>query len=218
MSTEMRKPVVTSEFESELNNWIDHKMQAVELINSIGSLLYNKSVELVLFRHTLVDESVSEVLKLHNTTQNFTNSPVSIYETNELAKELLKLDLAPSKIDIGKLASEWTLEEENFATKADFLSNKLDAMIGQEKSHLAPRDVILYGFGRIGRIAARELIKQAGKGQQLRLRAIVTRGDNEEALEKRAALLRNDSVHGAFNGVVDIDLKNRVLIIRICSR
>lgn len=49
MSTEMRKPVVTSEFESELNNWIDHKMQAVELINSIGSLLYNKSVELVLF-------------------------------------------------------------------------------------------------------------------------------------------------------------------------
>mgnify|MGYP003775437281 FL=1 len=213
MSTEMRKPVVTSEFESELNNWIDHKMQAVELINSIGSLLYNKSVELVLFRHTLVDESVSEVLKLHNTTQNFTNSPVSIYETNELAKELLKLDLAPSKIDIGKLASEWTLEEKSFATKADFLSNKLDAMIGQEKSHLAPRDVILYGFGRIGRIAARELIKQAGKGQQLRLRAIVTRGDNEVALEKRAALLRNDSVHGAFPGIVEVDTQVRTMTI-----
>tara|TARA_R110002049_G_scaffold307494_2_gene508104 strand:+ start:2236 stop:3708 length:1473 start_codon:yes stop_codon:yes gene_type:complete len=213
MSTEMRKPVVTSEFESELNSWIDHKMQAVELINSIGGLLYNKSVELVLFRHTLVDESVSEVLKLHNTTQNFTNRPVSIYETNELAKELLKLDLAPSKIDIGKLASEWTLEEENFATKADFLANKLEGMIGQEKSHLEPRDVILYGFGRIGRIAARELIKQAGKGQQLRLRAIVTRGDDAAALEKRAALLRNDSVHGAFQGIVEVDTEERTMTI-----
>ncbi|WP_235933002.1 glyceraldehyde-3-phosphate dehydrogenase [Acidiluteibacter ferrifornacis] len=213
MSTEMRKPVVTSEFESELNNWIDHKMQAVELINSIGSLLYNKSVELVLFRHTLVDESVSEVLKLHNTTQNFTNSKVSIYETNELAKELLKLDLAPSKIDIGKLASEWLAEEENFATKSDFIANKLEGMIGQEKSQLEPRDVILYGFGRIGRIAARELIKQAGKGQQLRLRAIVTRGDNEAALEKRAALLRNDSVHGAFQGIVEVDTAERTMTV-----
>ena len=44
-----------------------------------------------------------------------------------------------------------------------------------ENSNIDPRDVVLFGFGRIGRLAARELIKQAGKGQQLRLRAIVLR-------------------------------------------
>lgn len=213
MNTEMKKPVVTNEFESELNNWIDHKKQAVELISSIGNLLYNKSIELVLFRNTLVDESEAEILKLHNKTQNFTNRPVSVYDTNELAKELLKIDLAPSKIDIGKLASEWLMEEENYASKADFIVDKLDGLIGQEKRQLEPRDVILYGFGRIGRIAARELIKQAGKGQQLRLRAIVTRGDNEAALEKRAALLRNDSVHGAFKGIVELDTEERTMTI-----
>jgi len=76
-----------------------------------------------------------------------------------------------------------------------------------------PRDVVLYGFGRIGRLAARELIKQAGKGQQLRLKAIVTRGSSDADIIKRASLLRNDSVHGAFKGSVIEDLENKALII-----
>jgi len=73
--------------------------------------------------------------------------------------------------------------------------------------------VVLYGFGRIGRLAARELVKQAGKGQQLRLRAIVTRDNDELSLKKRAALFANDSVHGLFKGTVDIDYANKCLII-----
>lgn len=213
MSTEMKKPVVAEEFESELNSWVDQEKKAVDLQNTLGQLLYGKSVELVLFRNHLVDRSVSELLKMHKNAQNFTNRPVSVYDTADLAKELLELDLAPSKIDIGKLANEWLIEEENYANRSEFLIQKLEAMIGVEKRQLAPKDVVLYGFGRIGRIAARELIKQAGKGQQLRLRAIVTRNDDEVALEKRAALLRNDSVHGAFYGTVDVDTKERTMNI-----
>src|SRR5690606_16375810 len=64
-----------------------------------------------------------------------------------------------------------------------------------------------------GRIAARELVKQAGKGQQLRLRAIVTRSLTDEEIVKRAALLRNDSVHGAFKGSVIEDIPGKALII-----
>ena len=75
------------------------------------------------------------------------------------------------------------------------------------------KDVILYGFGRIGRLAARELIKQAGKGQQLRLKAIVVRGLTDAQIVKRADLLRTDSVHGAFKGVVDIDLASQSMIV-----
>lgn len=209
----MKKPVVAEEFESELNSWVDQEKKAVDLQNTLGQLLYGKSVELVLFRNHLVDRSVSELLKMHKNAQNFTNRPVSIYDTADLAKEILELDLAPSKIDIGKLANEWLIEEESYASKSEFLIQKLEAMIGVEKRQLAPKDVVLYGFGRIGRIAARELIKQAGKGQQLRLRAIVTRNDDEVALEKRAALLRNDSVHGSFYGTVEVDTKERTMNI-----
>jgi len=89
----------------------------------------------------------------------------------------------------------------------------LSNFIGKDKHRFEPRDVVLYGFGRIGRLAARELIKQAGKGQQLRLRAIVTRNTSDEQIIKRAALLRNDSVHGTFNGTVQSDLANKRLIV-----
>jgi glyceraldehyde 3-phosphate dehydrogenase len=208
-----KQGVVATEFESELNNWVDQEKKAVSLINTMGKLLFDHSIELVLFRNQLVDQRVSEILKMHRNSQNYTNRPVSIYDTAALAKELLELDLAPSKIDIGKLANEWLKEEENFANQREFLISKLEGLIGLDKRNLEPKDVILYGFGRIGRIAARELIKQAGKGQQLRLRAIVTRNDDEVALEKRAALLRNDSVHGTFNGTVEVDTKERTMNI-----
>lgn len=210
MSTETQNAV---EFESELNNWVDQEKKAVDLNNTLGQLLYGQSVELVLFRNHLVDRSVSEILKMHKNVQNATNKAVSVYDTADLAKELLTIDLAPSKIDIGKLAAEWSSEKENFTSKFDFIQSKLGSMIGGSKSQLAPKDVILYGFGRIGRIAARELVKQAGKGQQLRLRAIVTRGDDAKAMEKRASLLRNDSVHGAFNGTVEVDTEKRTMTI-----
>jgi len=46
------------------------------------------------------------------------------------------------------------------------------------------------------------------------LRAIVTRGElTENVLEKRAALLRRDSVHGQFPGTVMVDVENQSLII-----
>ena len=74
--------------------------------------------------------------------------------------------------------------------------------------------MVLYGFGRIGRLVARELMARTGKGSQLRLRAIVTRGAIDQTiLEKRASLLRNDSVHGDFSGTVTVDAKNSVLVI-----
>jgi glyceraldehyde 3-phosphate dehydrogenase len=140
------------------------------------------------------------------------HKPIDIETSASLAEELLKMDLSPAKIDIGKLASEWLEEGSKFGSKAEFLNSKLGSFTTSGES-LEPRDVVLYGFGRIGRLAARELIKQAGKGQQLRLRAIVTRGASDNDIIKRAALLRSDSVHGAFRGTVSVDLENKSLII-----
>ena len=68
-----------------------------------------------------------------------------------------------------------------------------------------PRDVVLYGFGRIGRLLARLLIEKAGGGHGLRLRAIVVRKGAENDLVKRASLLRRDSVHGSFEGTIRVD-------------
>lgn len=198
-------------YEKELQSHIEQERAAVKLQSKVGELLYDKGIELVLFRNHLTDVTISEILNLHEYAKKVVNKPIDVFTTSELAETLMTLDVTASKLDIGKLASEWLAEHANYSSKADFLTKKL----GQLPAHQAiePRDVVLYGFGRIGRLAARELIKQAGKGQQLRLRAIVTRGSSDADIIKRASLLRNDSVHGAFKGTVIEDLANKSLVI-----
>jgi glyceraldehyde 3-phosphate dehydrogenase len=198
-------------YETELQEHVKRERAAVKLASKTGQLLYDKGIELVLFRNHLIDTTVSEILDLHDYAKKVVNKPVDVYTTSELAEALLTLDLAPSKMDIGKLASEWL--EDTSMSKMDFLKLKLAGFMNEGGNGIEPRDVVLYGFGRIGRLAARELIKQAGKGQQLRLRAIVTRSNSEADLVKRAALLKNDSVHGAFKGTVSVDKERNSLII-----
>lgn len=200
-------------YEKELNSHLKRERAAVRLASKVGELLYDQGIELVLYRNHLLDITISEILNLHAYSRKVVNKPIDVFTTSDLAEELQQMDLAPAKIDIGKLANEWIVEQANFSSKKEFLANKLSLFATAGDSTIEPRDVVLYGFGRIGRLAARELIKQAGKGQQLRLRAIVTRGDSDAEIIKRASLLSTDSVHGAFKGSVDVDLEKKAIII-----
>jgi glyceraldehyde 3-phosphate dehydrogenase len=200
-------------YELELKSHIERERAAVKLQSKVGELLYEKGIELVLFRNHLTDVTISEILNLHEYAKQVVNKPIDVFTTSELAAEISTMDIVPSKLDIGKLASEWLHDHASYASKKEFLNTKLGGFSSASSEAVEPRDVVLYGFGRIGRLAARELIKQAGKGQQLRLRAIVTRGCSDADIIKRAALLRNDSVHGAFKGSVIEDLENKTLII-----
>ena len=200
-------------YEKELNAHVKKERAAVVLSSKTGELLYDKGIELVLFRNQLLDVTISEILNLHDYAKNVVNKPIDVFTTSELAEEIYTMNLAPAKLDIGKLASEWLTNQAEYTSKKEFLSDKLKGYDVVSSEPIEPRDVVLYGFGRIGRIAARELIKQAGKGQQLRLRAIVTRGSTDKEIIKRASLLRMDSVHGAFKGTVDVDLEKKALVI-----
>lgn len=200
-------------YQSEFQSWIEKEKKAIELINVVGQLWFDRSIELVLFRKPLFDVGSSEILSHHQYAKQISGKDISIYETLELALTISKCNLAPSRIDIGRLASEWLEDNDHYPTIHDFVVSKLSKHIGKDKRNLVPKDVVLFGFGRIGRIAARELILQAGKGEQLRLRAIVTRSYSDEELIKRAELLRTDSVHGPFNGTITEDFENKALII-----
>lgn len=199
-------------YEKELTFQANRRKATVEFIKIISDLWYDKSIELVLFRNQLIDRNVSQILNLHEYAGEFVQKPISIFDSVDIALAIKTLKLPPAKIDIGKLTYEYQLEEKQFNNALDFVSDKLkDANNNQD---IEPKDVILYGFGRIGRLVARELMAKMGKGNQLRLRAIVTRGQiNKTILEKRASLLRNDSVHGDFAGTVSIDEDKQALII-----
>jgi glyceraldehyde 3-phosphate dehydrogenase len=202
-----------NKYQSEFQNWIEKEKKALELISVVGKLWFDRSIELVLFRKPLFDVGSSEILAYHQYAKEVSGKDISIYETLELATTIARCSLAPSRIDVGRLASEWLDSNNAHSSIHNFVVSKLSKHIGKDKINLNPKDVVLYGFGRIGRIAARELIVQAGKGEQLRLRAIVTRSYSQEELIKRAELLRTDSIHGPFNGTIVEDFDNKALIV-----
>ena len=199
-------------YENEISFQTNYRKAAIELIKTINDLWYDEAIELVIFRNVLIDKNADEILKLHQYSSNFVNKPISIFDTVEVAKSIKKLSLSPSKIDIGKLSFEFHKINPDHNDIFTFISKKLK----DHKKHkpIKPKDVVLYGFGRIGRLIARELMLKNGRGSQLRLRAIVTRGIiNEDILRKRASLLLNDSIHGEFSGTVEVDAKKQALVI-----
>ena len=197
-------------YDKQLDNWIENEKIAANLLNLVGQLMYDKGIEVVIFRQNILDVGVTELMRLVSYAENVVKRKIELNIALEIAKEITKMQLPPSKLDLGLLTAEFL--EESPKNYTEFLEEKLNKILSSESS-FSPRDIVLFGFGRIGRLAARELIRQAGKGQQMRLRAIVVRNISNEQIKKRANLLRNDSVHGAFKGIVEVDLDKRIIIV-----
>ncbi|SIQ57974.1 glyceraldehyde-3-phosphate dehydrogenase [Maribacter ulvicola] len=199
-------------FEKELAFQADRRKATTEFIKIVSDLWYDKSIEIVLFKNQVIDKNVSDIIHLHEYAGEFVQKPISIFDSVEILRSISDMMLPPSKLDIGKLTYEYHADTNILNNVKSFVIDKLQS--AQDFKSIHPKDVVLYGFGRIGRLVARELMSKTGKGNQLRLRAIVVRGrPSIENLEKRASLLRIDSVHGIFNGTVKVDYANLKLII-----
>jgi glyceraldehyde 3-phosphate dehydrogenase len=199
-------------FEKELAFQADRRKATTEFIKIVSDLWYDKSIEIVLFKNQVIDKNVSDIIHLHEYAGEFVQKPISIFDSVEILRSIADIPLPPSKLDIGKLTYEYHSDNNLLSNVKAFVIDKLKT--AQDFKSIEPKDVVLYGFGRIGRLVARELMSKTGKGNQLRLRAIVVRGKpTSENLEKRASLLRIDSVHGIFNGTVKVDYENQKLII-----
>ena len=204
---------IIQSYEKELAFQADRRKATTEFIKITSDLWYDKGIEVVLFKNQIIDKGVSDIINLHEYAGEFVQKPISIFDSVEILRAINDINLPPSKLDIGKLTYEYhSNDESHYQDVKTFVINKLkDAKKFKE---IQPRDVVLYGFGRIGRLLARELMSKTAKGDQLRLRAIVTRGKlDAEVLEKRANLLRTDSVHGQFMGTVDCDVEKMALIV-----
>ena len=99
-------------YEKELSFQADRRRAGVELIKVISDLWYDKAIEMVLFRNQLIDRNVSDIINLHEYAGEFVGKPISVFDSVEIAKAILSLDLPPAKLDIGKLTYEYSLEDE----------------------------------------------------------------------------------------------------------
>jgi len=199
-------------YETSLKTWIEAEKDALEFANLTGRLFLDRSVELILFRSQLIDRSASVVLYKHSYATNVVGYPLDISDSLLLAKAIEEINIKSARLDIGTLNKEWTEEKENYPDAKAFISDKLKDGIGKDPAYDKPRDVVLFGFGRIGRLLLRELIIQ-GNGSQLRVRAVVTRKVTDEDIAKRASLIRHDSIHGPFRGNVIEDFENKSIYV-----
>ncbi|NQD71050.1 glyceraldehyde-3-phosphate dehydrogenase, partial [Sphingobacterium shayense] len=198
-------------FEQEIKSYKSKQLAAANLIEIISNLWINHGIELVLFRNQLIDRRGSLVLRLHQQTKTLMSSEIPIEETLAIAQCIQDMTLPLARIDIGTLALQARNKEPNDSLLF-FVQKRLAPIIHHPS--FSPKDVVLYGFGRIGRLLTREIINHTVGGSLLRLRAIVTRDRiNSDSLQKRANLLLQDSIHGDFQGIVEVDSSNNSLII-----
>jgi glyceraldehyde 3-phosphate dehydrogenase len=195
-------------------DWKQREALAEAMIPIIGGL-YRKNVVTYCYGRALYNESVTSIMKTHRYVRQLALNELSEFESYPILEALARIDLGPSHIDVGKLATRYMEESAHNGklTPLDFVKRECAQVIGRHVSPLAqPQDVVLYGFGRIGRLLARLLIEKTGSGDQLRLRAIVVRKGGNDDLVKRASLLRRDSVHGSFKGTIRVDEDNNCII------
>jgi glyceraldehyde 3-phosphate dehydrogenase len=201
--------------ENCFSDWNGREATAELMIPLIGRLYRRNNVVTSVYGRAIINQSVIGLLKSHRFVRQVEEKELSVHDTFAILNILDSLELSRARIDIGKLAVRYA-EQTSGVSLEDYIKNELADVIGQYDSNAGSKeskDVVLYGFGRIGRLLARILIEKAGGGDNLRLRAIVVRdGGATNDLEKRASLLRRDSVHGSFEGTITVDNENNLII------
>ena len=112
-------------YEKELAFQADRRKAGVEFIKIISDLWYDKSIELILFRNQLIDRNVSDIINLHEYAGEFVQKPINVFDSVEIARAILNLDLPPARIDIGKLTYEYHLEDNKYNDARAFVIDKL---------------------------------------------------------------------------------------------
>ncbi|GAB3692233.1 glyceraldehyde-3-phosphate dehydrogenase [Corynebacterium nasicanis] len=199
---------MTAHAQPEQNDWNEKIALAQEMLPLIGQLHRNNDVVVSIFGRLLVGATDIDIIKAHRYARRVADREMKLSQTIPVLRELVDMNLGTASIDLGRLATGF--EKSGATDLRAYLDEELAEIVGQ-KSETEPRDVVLYGFGRIGRLLARILIAREAIHGGVRLRAIVVRKNSDDDLAKRASLLRRDSVHGAFDGTITVDHENNVI-------
>ncbi len=201
---------MTDDVLAQRDAWKARETLAEQLIPLIGRLYREHGVITSIHGRRLINQSAIGVIKAHRYAHHVTGSVLPLEQTKQVLDALLTLDHGPTSLDIARLLLDYD-EHGGDRSLVDYLR---DALAPSQKASRPSggTDVVLYGFGRIGRLLARILIAHAGNGAQLHLRAIVVRRGGENDLIKRASLLRRDSVHGPFDGTISVDTEANTIL------
>ena len=212
-STQRQKRILP---EDTFGDWKWREALSELMVPLIGEL-YRSGINILIYGKSLVNESPVAIMKAHRFARQVDENELSELETFPFLQHISSLDLQDCEIDIGELVVKCPFFDEikTDQTKIpEYLQDELSSVINQKSIRPnKPQDIVLYGFGRIGRLVARMMIQTTGPGNYFRLKGIVIRKATDNDIYKRASLLTKDSVHGPFDGTVRVDEENTSLVI-----
>ena len=212
-STERQKRILP---EDSFGDWKWREALAELMVPLIGSL-YRKGINIMIYGKSLVNESPVAIMKAHRFARQTDNNELSELETYPILQHISTLELQDCEIDIGEIAVRCPFFDDikNDSSKIPkYINSELKSVINVDsKRPKVPANIVLYGFGRIGRLVTRMMTQTTGPGNYFRLKAIVIRKAADDDIFKRASLLTRDSVHGPFDGTVRVDEENSTLVI-----
>src|SRR5699024_8096775 len=194
-------------------DWNERVALAEKMIPLLGQLRREKNVVTSIFGRQLINVAETDILKQHRFARRITNNDLPIAHTMPILERIAELDLNTVAADLGALATAFEDKAGDFGDTAaidEFLKEQFADVIGT-RGDTPTTDVVLYGIGRTGRLLASIQLAQRSEKAGPRLRAIVVRKNSEDDLQKRASLLRRDSVHGSFDGTIWVDEENNVI-------
>tara|TARA_B100000768_G_scaffold181215_1_gene203364 strand:+ start:63 stop:1568 length:1506 start_codon:yes stop_codon:yes gene_type:complete len=202
--------------EDSFGDWKWREGLAELMIPIIGNL-YRDGINILVYGKSLINESPVEIMRAHRFARQSDMNELSELETYPILQYLATQSMSDCEIDIGELAVRCPFFKnlkEDTSGLAEYINDELVSVLNKESSRPnQPKDIVLYGFGRIGRLVTRMMIQMTGPGNYFRLKAIVIRKASNDDIFKRASLLSRDSVHGSFDGTVRVDEENSTLVI-----
>ena len=140
-------------------DWKEREALAEGMIPMIGQL-YRNNVVVYCYGRAMHNQSVTQLMKAHRYVRQVEQNELSEFETYPVLEAISKLDLGPCHVDLGKLATKFMAESESISAE-DFVVRECKSVIGIKAPPIEkPQDIVLYGFGRIGRLLARLLIEK----------------------------------------------------------
>ncbi len=202
--------------EDSFGDWKWREALAELMVPLIGSL-YRNGINTLVYGKSLVNQSPVELMRAHRFARQSDNNELSEFETYPILQHLASLQLNDCEVDIGELAVRcpfFNRLKDDQTGLDTYINEQLKDVIGFDSIRpSSPTNIVLYGFGRVGRLITRMLVQSTGPGNYFRLSAIVIRKASDDDIYKRASLLQRDSVHGPFNGTVRVDESSNSLII-----
>jgi len=143
-----------------LKDWQAQEAIAEQMLPVIGSLYRDKNIVTTVYGRSLVHCTAIDILKAHRFARQILDNELSVLDSWPLLEALSRLELAPSRIDLGKLTFHYCTESGGLTPEAYVLRELASVNTGVSPILDEPQDIVLYGFGRIGRLVFRAIVEQ----------------------------------------------------------